>query len=103
MLLHWPKSTAWLYHGCRNQNENMFEDETSKVVQRIVAMSREGPKQYVQDLLQRDQAFVHDVISNRKGNIYICGKVKFDSREALMIFRVSVSRFNCIVPLGSIG
>ena len=70
----------------------MFEDETSKVVQRIVAMSREGPKQYVQDLLQRDQAFVHDVISNRKGNIYICGKVKFDSRpsaDAIALFHLA--------------
>ena len=76
MLLHWPRSTAWLYHGCRNRSENMFEDETSKIVQRHVAMSRVGDtKQYVQDLLLRDQTFVYDVIANRKGHIYLCGKV----------------------------
>ena len=22
MLLHWPRSTAWLYYGCRNEMEN---------------------------------------------------------------------------------
>ena len=78
MLLHWPRSTAWLYHGCRNRSENMFEDETSKIVQRHVAMSRVGDtKQYVQDLLLRDQTFVYDVIANRKGHIYLCGKVIF--------------------------
>ena len=58
------------------RSENMFEDETSKVVQRHVAMSRVGDtKQYVQDLLLRDQTFVYDVIANRKGHIYLCGKV----------------------------
>ena len=59
-----------------NRSENMFEDETSKVVQRHVAMSRVGDtKQYVQDLLLKDQTFVYDVIANRKGQIYLCGKV----------------------------
>ena len=54
----------------------MFEDETSKIVQRHVAMSRVGDtKQYVQDLLLKDQTFVYDVIANRKGQIYLCGKV----------------------------
>ena len=61
-----------------NRSENMFEDETSKIVQRHVAMSRVGDtKQYVQDLLLKDQTFVYDVIANRKGQIYLCGKVIF--------------------------
>ena len=60
----------------------MFEDETSKIVQRHVAMSRVGDtKQYVQDLLLKDQTFVYDVIANRKGQIYLCGKVIIFQRK----------------------
>ena len=76
-LLHWPKSTAWLYHGCRNESENFFDEETNNIVQRYTAMSRiDGKdKTYVQHLLEKDQTFVQDVVTNRKGYIYICGKV----------------------------
>ena len=33
MIKHYPKSSAWLYFGCRDVTENMFSDETSKFVQ----------------------------------------------------------------------
>ena len=73
MLLHWPRSTAWLYHGCRNRSENMFEDETSKIVQRHVAMSRVGDtKQYVQDLLLRDQTFANREELDEHKKVHLC-------------------------------
>ena len=74
-----PKSKAWLYHGCRNQSENVFEDEARNIVHRHTAMSRINGKEkkYVQHLLARDQSFVYDFIAFRKGYIYICGSVSY--------------------------
>ena len=77
VLLDMPKSRAWLYYGCRNVSENVFDDETRNIVHRHTAMSRiDGKeKEYVQHLLERDQSFVYDFIAFRKGFIYICGSV----------------------------
>ena len=77
VLLDMPKSKAWLYHGCRNLSENVFDDETKNIVHRHTAMSRINGKEkkYVQHLLARDQSFVYDFIAFRKGYIYICGSV----------------------------
>lgn len=77
MLRHWPKTSAWLYFGCRDGTENMFAEETSKIVQRRVAFSRidKDSKEYVQDLLERDAAQIVDLVLNQKAHLYICGKV----------------------------
>ena len=77
ITLHYPKSSAWLYFGCRDVTENMFSDETSKLVQRRVAFSRidRDRKEYVQDLIEQDNAQIYDLISNHQAHIYICGKV----------------------------
>ena len=79
ITLHYPKSSAWLYFGCRDVTENMFSDETSKFVQRRVAFSRidRDRKEYVQDLIEQDCAQVYDLISNHQAHIYICGKVMY--------------------------
>lgn len=75
-LLHWDKNSAWLYFGCRDENENLFEEETAKSVQRILAFSRKNStKTYVQDLVAKDGDLIHDLIMNRKAHFYICGKV----------------------------
>ena len=75
-LLHWDKNSAWLYFGCRDENENLFEEETAKSVQRILAFSRKSStKTYVQDLVAKDGDLIHDLIMNRKAHFYICGKV----------------------------
>ena len=75
-LLHWDKNSAWLYFGCRDENENLFEEETAKSVQRIVALSRKSnTKVYVQDLVVNDGDLIYDLIINRKAHFYICGKV----------------------------
>ena len=75
-LLHWDKNSAWLYFGCRDENENLFEEETAKSVQRIVAFSRKNnSKIYVQDLVVNDGELIYDLIMNRKAHFYICGKV----------------------------
>merc|ERR1711976_144686 len=75
-LLHWDKNSAWLYFGCRDDNENLFEEETAKSVQRILAFSRKNStKTYVQDLVAKDGDLIHDLIMNRKAHFYICGKV----------------------------
>lgn len=77
-LLHWPRENAWLYFGCRDSSENMFDEETSKVVQRSVAFSRlpDKPKNYVQDLLTRNGAHISEIVLNQKAHIFICGKVR---------------------------
>lgn len=77
MLKHWPKISAWLYFGCRDGTENMFAEETAKIVQRRVAFSRidKNAKEYVQDLMEKDAALLHDLCMNQKGQIFICGKV----------------------------
>merc|ERR1719273_1807841 len=83
-----PKSTPWLYFGCRDDTENLFSEETEELVQRRVAFSRKFKyeKEYVQDLLSKDGSFVHDLIMNQKANIYICGKVSMglDVKETLI-------------------
>ena len=74
--MHWDKNSAWLYFGCRDENENLFEEETAKSVQRIVAFSRKNnSKIYVQDLVVNDGELIYDLIMNRKAHFYICGKV----------------------------
>ena len=77
MLRHYPKTSAWLYFGCRDVTENMFSDETQKFVQRRVAFSRidKNRKEYVQDLIEQDCAQVYDLIANHQAHLYICGKV----------------------------
>lgn len=77
-LLHWPKTSAWLYFGCQDDSENLFEEETVKSIQRRVAFSRmpnKCPKQYVQDLLNTDKASIYDLLLSHNAHVYICGKV----------------------------
>ena len=76
-MRHWPKTSAWLYFGCRDLTENMFADETNKVVQRRVAFSRidKDSKEYVQDLMEKDMVQIYDLITHQKAQFYICGKV----------------------------
>ena len=101
-LLNASRSEAWLYFGCRDKSENFFEEEAKKSVNYRVAMSRvakskmsdsspmassgrgsthrgstkrDTTKMYVQDLLIRDKFVVYDVMANRGGHLYTCGKV----------------------------
>ena len=97
MLRHYPKTSAWLYFGCRDVTENMFSDETQKFVQRRVAFSRidKDRKEYVQDLIEQDCAQVYDLIANHQAHIYICGKVnncKFCELFEIVIF---MDQCNC--------
>jgi sulfite reductase alpha subunit-like flavoprotein len=46
-----------------------------------IAVSRDGPKVYVQDLLRKDSVFVHDWLVNRRGHIYISGSSNAMPRE----------------------
>jgi len=92
-IKHWPKEAAWLYFGCRDETENLFADETNKVVQRRTAFSRIPPegteKAYVQDKIEEDKDAVFDLISNQRAVVFICGQVAMaDSVKArlTMIF-----------------
>ena len=78
----YEKSTTWLFFGCRDETENMFEAETADMVQRVVAYSRKGkdyPKKYVQDLLEDESSLIYRFVFNQKANVYICGKVNNQS------------------------
>ena len=82
-----PKSSTWLYFGCRDDTENLFSEETNGLVERRDAFSRQfkDSKVYIQDLLARDGALVNDLIMNQKAIVYICGRVKklYASHEQL--------------------
>ena len=71
------QSIAWLYFGCRDVTENMFALETSELVTRKVAFSRneDAKKEYVQDLLEKDGPLIYKLIKNCQANLYICGSV----------------------------
>ena len=75
--LNAPRSAAFCYFGCRDTSENFFAEEAKKSVNWKVALSREPgeSKMYVQDLLLRDKMVVYDVMANRGGHLYTCGKV----------------------------
>jgi len=89
-----------LYFGCRKKSMNLLKNETDMLsnaskgllgrlmscndgiatefeFEREVAYSREPnhPKQYVQNLLTRDAAKIHDLWVKKGGYIYICGKI----------------------------
>jgi sulfite reductase alpha subunit-like flavoprotein len=66
-----------LKNFCRDATEDMFADETAKIVQRKVAFSRiyEDHKVYVQDLIEKNAAKVYDLIANHQAHFFICGKV----------------------------
>ena len=95
--MHWDKNSAWLYFGCRDENENLFEEETAKSVQRIVAFSRKSnSKIYVQDLVVNDGELIYDLIMNRKAHFYICGKVFLISLQYMLFVLEITSLFHDI-------
>ena len=65
-----------LKNFCRDATEDMFADETAKIVQRKVAFSRlhKDHKVYVQDLIEKNAAKVYDLIANHQAHFFICGK-----------------------------
>ena len=60
-----PKSRTLLFFGCRNDSENLFEDETKSVLKRYVAFSRDENKnkQYVQDLVLKEEHVIYNFIT----------------------------------------
>ncbi len=77
---HWPKEPAFLYFGCRDSTEDMFDSESQRSVQRRVAYSRQegaliGKKAYVQELLTLEGSKLYDALINQHAVVFICGKV----------------------------
>lgn len=75
-------SNTYLYFGCRYKNSDFyFREELEQYaregyIQLRVAFSREGAKQYVQDLLVEDSDLVRNLILEREASVYIAGNSK---------------------------
>ncbi|KAA6438236.1 FAD-binding oxidoreductase [Dyadobacter flavalbus] len=80
-----------LYCGFRNEasfalyknalDRNLADKKLSSL---HVAFSREGEKQYVRDLLARDEAFLMDVLS-REGVIMLCGSLSMQNNVVALL------------------
>ena len=75
---------AHLFFGCRKRDhdfiykEELEAYETSGIVTKLhLAVSREGEKQYVQDLMRKESELLKRLLSSEsRGHIYICGSTK---------------------------
>lgn len=84
-------SDCHLYCGFRNEasfalyknemNKNLADKKLSRL---HVAYSREGEKQYVKDLLARDEVFLIDVLSN-EGVIMLCGSLSMQNNVVALL------------------
>ena len=69
-----------LFFGCRNKACNLLDDETKlfwEFLTRFNAFSREvdTPKTYDYDLLRIEMEWIYNALANKKGLVYVCGKV----------------------------
>ncbi len=76
-----PENTCHLYCGFRNNTSyNLYKEAIdqglaqNKLKAAKVALSREGEKQYVKELIEKDNALVVDVLQNG-GVIMLCGSL----------------------------
>ncbi|NES73273.1 MAG: nitric-oxide synthase, partial [Okeania sp. SIO2D1] len=84
---------AWLYFGCRNYNDYLYQEqlqtwlETGVLSGVEVAFSRLGKqKVYVQHLMREQASQVWQILSHPKCHYYVCGDAKMadDVFEVLM-------------------
>lgn len=86
-----PGASCRLYCGFRDQasfslyktaiDKNLSDKKLSSL---HTAYSREGEKQYVRDLLARDEAFVADTLAN-KGVIMLCGSLSMQNNVVALL------------------
>ncbi|EEB08870.1 FAD binding protein [Schizosaccharomyces japonicus yFS275] len=70
----------WIFQGCRDHTKDeLFSEDLRNIsmnnqkVIKILAESRVGRKEHVQDALKRNPGIVWDVINDKNGHIYLCG------------------------------
>ncbi|GAB7346013.1 hypothetical protein MBLNU457_4785t1 [Dothideomycetes sp. NU457] len=75
-----PLDGTVLIYGCRNKGADyFFNDEWSQLESRglqvFAAFSRDKdqPREYVQDVVRRQSALIHELLVDRRGKLYICG------------------------------
>ena len=75
------KNRLQLFFGCFDKEADILLDETDPlaldVLTRYSAYSRDpkSPKKYVQNLVLEQGQNVYDILINRNGRVYICGKI----------------------------
>lgn len=70
-----------LFFGCRNQADRIYKAplesyESDGVINFHLAISREVPKQYVQDKLKEMEMSLCELLLNERTHYYICGDAK---------------------------
>jgi sulfite reductase alpha subunit-like flavoprotein len=70
-----------LFFGCRSQADRIYKKplesyESDGVVNFHLALSRESPKQYVQDKLREMDVSLCELLLNERTHYYICGDAK---------------------------
>jgi sulfite reductase (NADPH) flavoprotein alpha-component len=93
-----PDADCYLYCGFRDQAsfslyktsiEKNLEDRKLSGLQ--VAYSREGEKQYVKDLLAKDEAFIADTLKNN-GVIMLCGSLSMQNNVVALLEHICQTR-----------
>lgn len=75
-------NNSQLYFGCRFKDKDFyFEDELNQYaetgsIRLSVAFSREGSRQYVQDLLKEDANLINSLIEEHSAVVYVAGNSK---------------------------
>ncbi|MBQ0787169.1 MAG: flavodoxin domain-containing protein, partial [Oceanihabitans sp.] len=89
-----------LYYGLRqNASFNLYRDaikenhNREKFTKLKLAFSKEAPKTYVQDLLQRDALFVAETLMN-KGVIMICGSLAMQNDVLAVLNTITTEKLN---------
>ena len=71
------KDKTVLFFGCRNKSEWIYRDEMQEFESLggglFVALSREEPKEYVQDKIKANLSLVGDLVNKRNAIVYVCG------------------------------
>jgi NADPH-ferrihemoprotein reductase len=70
-----------LFFGCRNPEELLYQEELHEIGSRgsieiVAAFSRMGPKQYVQDVVEKRQDELTGLLIESNAYLYICGSAK---------------------------
>ncbi|SEI41787.1 sulfite reductase (NADPH) flavoprotein alpha-component [Dyadobacter koreensis] len=89
-----PKTNAHLYCGFRGEasfqlyKQALEESRTSNKLNGLhIAYSREGRKEYVKDMLERDRSLIADVLVS-KGVIMLCGSLSMQNNVSTLLEQV---------------
>jgi sulfite reductase alpha subunit-like flavoprotein len=102
-------SNTILYFGCRSAKADLYYAEEWETMRKQgvrvkgAASRDQESKIYVQDLIKRDRALIHDWVKQQRGHVYISGLVAIRitvDADAVQIIKCHAQRgqgVNCLV------